>query len=103
MSTAPMAQTQLLAASRWSWLEIVSWLAAFALPWLWPGHALIINEMAIAALFAVSLDLVFGYAGIVTLGHAAFLGLGSYAAALFAKHLHPDPLLGLMEIGRAHV
>jgi branched-chain amino acid transport system permease protein len=96
MSTAPLAQTQLLAASRWSWLEIVSWLAAFALPWLWPGHALIINEMAIAALFAMSLDLVLGYAGIVTLGHAAFLGLGSYAAALFAKHLHPDPLLGLV-------
>jgi len=46
-------------------------------------------------LFAVSLDLVLGYTGIVSLGHAAFLGFGAYSAALFAKHIHPDPLLGL--------
>jgi len=59
------------------------------------GHSLIVNEVAIVALFAVSLDLIMGYAGIVSLGHAAFFGMGAYAAALFAKHLHPDPLLGL--------
>jgi branched-chain amino acid transport system permease protein len=58
-------------------------------------HALIINEIAIVALFAVSLDLVLGYTGIVSLGHAAFLGFGAYSAALFAKHIHPDPLIGL--------
>jgi branched-chain amino acid transport system permease protein len=57
--------------------------------------SLIINEIAIVALFAVSLDLVLGYTGIVSLGHAAFLGFGAYSAALFAKHIHPDPLLGL--------
>jgi branched-chain amino acid transport system permease protein len=96
MKNATPVQMQLLAQARWTWLEIAMWTCAFALPWIWPGHALIINEMAIAALFALSLDLVLGYAGIVTLGHAAFLGLGSYAAALFAKHLHPDPLLGLV-------
>ena len=96
MKNASPAQMQLLRATRWTWPEGLLWLIVFALPWMLPGHALIINEMAIAALFAVSLDLVLGYAGIVTLGHAAFLGLGSYAAALFAKHLHPDPLLGLM-------
>ena len=45
--------------------------------------------------YALSLDLVLGYAGIVSLGHAAFFGLGAYGAALFAKHLNPDPLLGL--------
>jgi branched-chain amino acid transport system permease protein len=79
----------------WRWPEVLAWLLAFSAPVLWPSHALIINEIAIAALFAVSLDLVLGYAGIVTLGHAAFLGFGSYAAALFAKHIHPDPLWGL--------
>jgi branched-chain amino acid transport system permease protein len=68
----------------------------FALPALLPGHALIVNEIAIVALFAVSLDLVLGYTGIVTLGHAAFLGFGAYCAALFAKFIHPDPLLGLV-------
>ena len=38
-------------------------------------------------LFALSLDLVLGYAGIVTLGHAAFFGAGAYAAGIFAAHV----------------
>ena len=59
-------------AGRWRWPQGLLWLLAFALPALWPGHALMVNEIAIVALFAVSLDLVLGYTGIVTLGHAAF-------------------------------
>ena len=59
-------------------------------------HALLLNEIAILALFALSLDLILGYAGIVSLGHAAFFGIGAYAAALFAKHVMPDPLVGLV-------
>ena len=61
-----------------------------------PTHALLISEITIIALFAMSLDLILGYSGIVSLGHAAFFGMGAYTAALFAKHLHPDPLLGLL-------
>jgi branched-chain amino acid transport system permease protein len=87
--------TPLLADSRFKPWEGVLWLLAFASPWLLGKHALIINEIAIVALFAISLDLILGYTGIVSLGHAAFLGLGAYAAALFAKHVSPDPLLGL--------
>jgi branched-chain amino acid transport system permease protein len=89
------AQTSLLHTARWQSLEFVFWALAFASPWVLAQHALIINEIAIVALFAVSLDLVLGYTGIVSLGHAAFLGFGAYSAALFAKHIHPDPLLGL--------
>ena len=55
---------------------------------LLPGQALLLNEIAILALFALSLDLILGYAGIVSLGHAAFFGFGAYTAALFAKHVH---------------
>jgi branched-chain amino acid transport system permease protein len=73
----------------------VLWLLAFASPFVVAQHALIINEIAIVALFALSLDLILGYTGIVSLGHAAFLGFGAYAAALFAKHVMPDPLVGL--------
>ena len=90
------AHTTLLAASRIKPLEIAVWLLAFAVPLVLPKHALIVNEIAIVALFAVSLDLVLGYTGIVTLGHAAFLGFGAYTAALFAKHIMPDPLVGLL-------
>jgi branched-chain amino acid transport system permease protein len=88
-------QTSLLKSSRWKPWEPVLWLIAFAAPVLMPSHALIINEIAIVALFAVSLDLVLGYTGIVSLGHAAFFGIGGYAAALFAKLVMPDPLVGL--------
>ncbi len=90
------ARTTLLQARGWKKWEWAFWALAFAAPALLPSHALILNEMAIVALFAVSLDLILGYSGIVSLGHAAFLGLGAYSAALFAKHLHPDPLLGLL-------
>ncbi len=76
--------------------EPVLWLLAFASPVVFPEHALIINEIAIVALFAISLDLVLGYTGIVSLGHAAFFGLGAYTAALFAKHVMPDPHVGLL-------
>ena len=75
--------------------EVACALLALALPWLLPAHAMMINEVAITALFALSLDLILGYAGIVSLGHAAFFGFGAYSAALFAKHLWPDPVAGL--------
>ena len=88
-------QQSLLKYSRFKPWEPVLWLLAFAAPVLSPSHALIINEIAIVALFAVSLDLILGYTGIVSLGHAAFFGLGGYAAALFAKLVMPDPLVGL--------
>ncbi len=90
------AQVNLMRASRMRPWEPVLWLVAFASPVVFPSYALIINEIAIVALFAVSLDLVLGYSGIVSLGHAAFFGLGAYTAALFCKHLSPDPHLGLL-------
>jgi branched-chain amino acid transport system permease protein len=85
----------LAASARWRWWEFAL-LAAALLSWfLLPGHALLLNEIAILALFALSLDLILGYAGIVSLGHAAYFGFGAYVAALFAKFMLPDPLVGL--------
>lgn len=89
-------QDSLRNTSRWKWWESASWLLALASPFVLSSHALIINEIAIVALFAVSLDLVLGYTGIVSLGHAAFFGMGAYTAALFAKLVMPDPLVGLL-------
>jgi branched-chain amino acid transport system permease protein len=80
---------------RWVWWEAVLWLALLASPLALQSHALLINEIAIVALFAVSLDLILGFTGIVSLGHAAFFGMGAYVAALFAKLVMPDPLVGL--------
>jgi len=89
------AHTSLLAQRRLKAWEVLLWIALLASPLLVPSQALIINEIAIVALFALSLDLILGYTGIVSLGHAAFFGLGGYAAGLLAKHITPDPLLGL--------
>ena len=85
----------LRAQARWKHTETLFWVLVLAAPWLLAKHALIINEIAIVALFALSLDLILGFTGIVSLGHAAFLGMGAYVAALFCKFINPDPLLGL--------
>lgn len=82
-------------AARWRWWEGALILALLASWALLPSNALLLNEIAILALFAVSLDLILGYAGIVSLGHAAFFGFGAYAAALFAKLVMPDPWVGM--------
>ena len=95
-SSATDFQSALLRKARWHPLEFVVWAAAFALPLVMPSHSLLINEIAIVALFAMSLDLILGYTGIVSLGHAAFFGFGAYAAALFAKLAMPDPTVGLV-------
>ena len=87
--------TALPRAERWRPWEIAAWLALAASPLLAGAHAALINEIAIFALFALSLDLILGYAGIVSLGHTAYFGAGAYGAALFAKHVMPDPLVGL--------
>ena len=96
MANVSSLQADLLGRARWRWWEFVIWPVAFVLPFVTPSHALMINEIAIVALFAMSLDLILGYTGIVSLGHAAFFGFGAYAAALFAKLVHPDPTLGLL-------
>ena len=89
-------QQALVRKARWRPWEFAVWAAAFVLPGVMPSHALMINEIAIVALFAMSLDLILGYAGIVSLGHAAFFGFGAYTAALFAKLVMPDPTVGLL-------
>lgn len=89
------SQAILFKRGRWKPWEYALWALALASPFLLSSHALIINEIAIVALFAISLDLILGYTGIVSLGHAAFFGMGAYVAALFAKLVTPDPLLGL--------
>jgi len=88
--------------SRWSAGEIAFWLVALASIFLLPNKHLILAEIAILGLFALSLDLILGYAGIVSLGHAAFFGLGAYVAALLAKHqIVTEPVLALAVAGLA--
>jgi branched-chain amino acid transport system permease protein len=95
------AVTRFLAArARFGPFEIAFWLVAFATIYFLPGHHLILTETAIWGLFAVSLDLILGYAGIISLGHAAFFGVGAYAAGLLAKHeIIVEPTIALVASG----
>ena len=88
-------QAYLRARARWHPAETVFWLATLLPYWLFPDYLSLASQIAITALFALSLDLILGYAGIVSLGHAAFYGLGAYAAGLAAKYGFGDPLGGL--------
>jgi branched-chain amino acid transport system permease protein len=81
---------------RWHPAELLFWALALAAFFVFPRQLLILNEIAILALFAISLDLILGYAGIVSLGHAAFLGFGAYGAGLLALHVTADPVAGLI-------
>jgi branched-chain amino acid transport system permease protein len=77
-------------------IEYVFW-ACTLLPFvLAPSYLSLASQIAITALFALSLDLILGYAGLVSLGHAAFFGVGAYAAGLIAKHYWTEPFSGLV-------
>jgi branched-chain amino acid transport system permease protein len=77
-------------------VEIAFWLIPVAAFFLLPGYRVLGSQILIMALFALSLDLILGYAGIVSLGHAAFFGLGAYTAGLLAVHGWGEPLSGLV-------
>src|SRR5262249_38288898 len=102
-STSPLSfdvAEQMAKRARWTPLEIAFWVAAFATIYFLPERHLILTEIAIWALFALSLDLILGYGGILSLGHAAFFGIGAYAAGLFAQHgIITEPGLGLVAAG----
>jgi len=78
---------------------VLGGLAVF--PMLMPGYLDLGTRMVILALCALSLDLVVGYCGLVTLGHAAFFGAGAYVAGIFAIRVWAEPVLGLLVGGAA--
>lgn len=92
----PARAPSLLPRDRWRPLELAFWLAALAGTVAFPSYRVLASQIFITALFAVSLDLILGYAGILSLGHAAFFGLGAYTAGLLAVHGWGEPLTGLL-------
>ena len=96
-TSAPAAARRLarLPNDRWKPLEIVFWLLPVASFFLFPDHLVLVSQVMIVGLFALSLDLVLGYAGVLSLGHAAFFGLGAYTAGLLSVHGWGEPVSGL--------
>jgi branched-chain amino acid transport system permease protein len=94
--TGTITPVQYLQAQvRWRWSEIVFWLATLLPFVLTPNYLVLASQIAITALFALSLDLILGYAGIVSLGHAAYFGVGAYTAGLLSQAGWGEPLTGL--------
>src|SRR6516162_6997128 len=88
------------AHARWHWGEIIFWIAALACAFVFPSRYLVMTDIVRLGLFAMSIDLILGYAGIVSLGHAAFFGVGAYSAGLMALHgFVTEPLLALILAG----
>src|SRR5205823_11201984 len=84
------------------WTEWLPWVAAIAFFFMMPGYLSLGARILIFILFALSLDLILGYAGIITLGHSAFFGLGAYTAGvLSAKFGLTDPFLQLLAAAAA--
>jgi branched-chain amino acid transport system permease protein len=87
----------LVRRSRFRAAEALPWIAAIAAFFIFPNQMVLGSQTLIMVLFALSLDLILGYAGIVTLGHAAFFGLGAYGAALLITDFNwTEPISGLL-------
>src|SRR5690625_2177849 len=71
------------------------WLAPWVGFFYWPDYQLLLVYMMVMGLFALSLDLLLGVTGILSLGHALFLGTGAYIAGLLAVHGWHEPISAL--------
>ncbi len=90
------------AEARVGWLEWLPFAAALAMFFALPEYVPLGARILVYILFALSLDLILGYAGIITLGHTAFFGLGAYVAGILgAKAGVTDPLLQMAAAGAA--
>jgi branched-chain amino acid transport system permease protein len=101
-SSSGLVREHLARRARRRWPEIAFWAAAAGSIYLLPGRHLILTEIAVLGLFALSLDLILGYAGIISLGHAAYFGFGAYCAGILAQRgIVTEPLTGLIVSGTA--
>ncbi len=80
---------------------IVPWVIIAAVYVMLPEYLALGTQVMVMILFALSLDLIVGYVGLVSLGHAALFGAGAYAAGLLAVHTALDPIVGLFAGGIA--
>jgi branched-chain amino acid transport system permease protein len=80
-------------------LEALPWVAAVAAYFVFPDYLALGAQILAVIIFALSVDLVLGYAGIVTLGQAAFFGTGAYTAGILAANGWGEPLTGLLAAG----
>lgn len=89
-------RTDLVQKHRGRLVELTPFVAFALVPVFGADHYALATQIAIYIIFAISLDLLIGYAGIITLGHSAYFGAGAYAAGIMATSGYGDPFLGLV-------
>ena len=96
----PLAITSITRRDRWRIADVLPWVLALAAFFVFPKYLQLGMQVLIMLLFTLSIDLLLGYAGVVTLGHAAFFGIGAYCAGILSVRagLH-DPIAGLVASG----
>lgn len=96
-----MTGSPLLDRHRLHWAEVAWWVGAIAVFFLFPRNLSLATAILIMALFALSLDLAMGFAGVVSMGHVVFFGIGAYAAGLISIHWHQEAISGAFLAGIA--
>lgn len=79
-----------------SWLDALPWVAVAVLYFAAGTYLPLGTQVMIAAIFALGFDLALGFGGVASLGHAAFFGIGAYAAALWSLNVTSEPVSGLV-------
>ncbi len=92
----PESVSDIIGRSRLRIADVAPWVIAVGAFFLFPRSLNLGTEVLVSVLFVFSVDLIVGYAGIVTLGHGAFFGLGAYCAGILAANHAGDPILGLI-------
>jgi len=76
-------------------IEWLPWALALLCYFVAPSYLPLGSYVLTMIIFALSLDLILGYGGIITLGHSAYFGTGAYTAGILAARLTGEPLIGL--------
>jgi branched-chain amino acid transport system permease protein len=77
-------------------MDVLPWAVAILAFFVFDTYLSLGSQILIMVIFGISLDLALGFAGINTLGHAAFFGVGAYAAAYYSLHISAEPISGLL-------
>ena len=99
-TSTPAGKTRLtgyfVGLSRWKLGETLFWLAMVGAYFIPDMNIILLGQIFIWGLFAMSLDLLLGYRGIPSLGHAGFFGIGAYAAGFLGKYGWTEPISALL-------
>ena len=76
--------------------EILYWVAAALIFFLFPNDLSFATSVLVSAIFVLSLDLILGFAGIISLGHALFFGFGAYVTGLATFIGWQEPITGAL-------